>query len=186
MGGMIAQTLAAHYPDRVRTLTSMISTTGARRVGRIAPSTLRLMARRPPTDRDAAIEAAVRIWSHIASRGFEFDEQEVRAVAGDAFDRGFSPDGTARQLAAILKSGDRTAECRTISAPTLVIHGDRDLMVHPSGGRATARAIAGARLETITGMGHDLPVGAWPSLLELIADHAHNQTRPGALGVSAT
>jgi pimeloyl-ACP methyl ester carboxylesterase len=184
MGGMIAQTVAAHYPDRVRTLTSMVSTTGARRAGRPALSTVRLMARRPSTDRESAIAAAVRIWSHISSRGFPFNEHEVRAVAGEAFDRGASPDGSARQLAAILKSGDRTDECRKIAAPTLVIHGDRDVMVNPSGARATARTIPGARLETIAGMGHDLPVGAWPTVLDLIAEHAHAHDR--SLGPTIT
>jgi pimeloyl-ACP methyl ester carboxylesterase len=92
-----------------------------------------------------------------------------RTVIG--WDRDPTSAGTARQLAGIFRSGDRTAELRAIDVPTLVIHGDRDPMVHPSGGAATARAIPGARLETIAGMGHDLPAGVWNRLIDLITDH---------------
>jgi pimeloyl-ACP methyl ester carboxylesterase len=171
MGGMISQTLAAQYPQLVASMTSIMSTTGARRTGRPARTTLRFMLRAAPAEREPAIEQTIEILRHIASAGFPFDEDGVRALAGESFDRGRNPAGTARQLAAIIASGDRTAELRRIAAPTLVIHGDRDLMVHPSGARATAAAIPGARLETIAGLGHDLPVGAHPRLVELIADH---------------
>jgi pimeloyl-ACP methyl ester carboxylesterase len=172
MGGMIAQSVAAGYPDRVRTLTSIMSNTGARRIGRPALSTWLLMGGRPARNRAEAEAQAVRIFRHIGSHGFPFDEAEVRALAGLGWDRDPSPAGTARQLAAIFRSGDRTSRLRAVTAPTLVIHGDRDRMVHPTGGTATARAITGARLETITGMGHDLPKGAWPRLLDLIDSHA--------------
>ncbi|HEY0542442.1 MAG TPA: alpha/beta hydrolase [Actinoallomurus sp.] len=179
MGGMIAQTVAALSPGHVRTLTSIMSTTGARRIGRPALSTWRLMARRPPTTREAAVEQAVRMFAHIGSHGFPFDEPWVRERAGLAWDRDPSRGGVGRQLAAIICSGDRTEQLRAITAPTLVIHGDRDRMVAPTGGAATVRAITGARLETIRGMGHDLPEGAWPRLLDLIDDHAHRR-RPAA------
>lgn len=169
MGGMIGQTLAAQHPQRVLTLTSVMSTTGARRVGRPAPSTWRLMLGKPSKEREASIERAVVLWRHIGSHGFPFDEAEVRALAGLAWDRGHDPAGVARQLAAIIKSGDRTREVATIAAPTLIVHGDRDRMVAPTGGKATAAAIPGARHVTIAGMGHDLPQGAWPQLVELIA-----------------
>ncbi|SDZ42499.1 Pimeloyl-ACP methyl ester carboxylesterase [Micromonospora pattaloongensis] len=172
MGGMIAQTVTALYPERVRTLTSIMSTTGARRIGRPALSTWRLMAARPARSRQEAVDRTVRMFRHIGSHGFPFDEAWVSEQAGLAWDRDPSPAGTARQLAAIFRSGDRTPQVRTITAPTLVIHGDRDRMVHPTGGAATAAAIAGARLESIPGMGHDLPSGAWPVLLDLIDDHA--------------
>lgn len=181
MGGMIAQTVAAHYPGRVRTLTSIMSTTGAPRIGRPAPSTWRRMATaKTPRNRAEAVDAAVAIFRHIASRGFPFDEAWVREKAGIAWDRDPNPDGTPRQLAGIFASGDRTKELRQIDVPTLVIHGDRDRMVHPSGGAATARAIPGARLETIAGMGHDLPVGAWSHLVDLITDHVHTAPVSGA------
>jgi pimeloyl-ACP methyl ester carboxylesterase len=172
MGGMIAQLVAALHPPRVRTLTSIMSTTGARRVGRPALSTWRRMAARPPQTRRTAVDRAVRMFRHIGSHGFPFDEAWVREQAGRAWDRDASSAGARRQLAAILRSGDRTAQLRAITAATLVIHGDRDRMIHPTGAVATARAIAGARLETIRGMGHDLPEGAWPVLLDLIDAHA--------------
>ncbi len=172
MGGMIAQTVAALSPRRVRTLTSIMSTTGERRIGRPAPSTWLLMGGRPPRDRRTAADRAVRMFRHIGSHGFPFDEAWVREQAGIAWDRDPSPAGTARQLGAIFRSGDRSAQLRSITAPTLVIHGDRDRMVHPTGGAATTRAITDARLETVPGMGHDLPAGAWPVLLDLIDKHA--------------
>jgi pimeloyl-ACP methyl ester carboxylesterase len=186
MGGMIAQTLAAGSPERALTLTSMMSTTGARRVGRTALSTQSLMLRRPPRSRDAAADRLVAMMHHIGSRGFSFDEQQARAVALEAWDRsgGANTAGVLRQIAAIYKSGDRTAACSRISAPTLVIHGDRDRMVHPSGGRATAAAIRGARLETIAGLGHDLPADAWSQLVAAIVDHARQSRAAGKEAVA--
>jgi pimeloyl-ACP methyl ester carboxylesterase len=173
MGGMIAQTVAARYPGKARSLTSIMSTTGARRVGRPAPSTWLLMLARPPRDRAEFIDREVRIFRHIGSAGFPFDETWLRAIAAESWARDPSGGaaGTARQLAAIFKSGDRTAEVAAIAAPTLVIHGDHDRMVNPTGGARTAQTIPGARLETIEGMGHDLPRGAWPVLVDLIDAH---------------
>ncbi|GAA1896267.1 alpha/beta fold hydrolase [Asanoa iriomotensis] len=172
MGGMIAQTVAAHFPHRVRTLTSIMSTTGARFVGRPRLSTWRLMAAPPPRSRDEAVDRSVRLFRHIGSHGFPFDEPALRARAGAAWDRDHSAAGVGRQLAAIFASGDRTRELRQIRVPTLVVHGDRDRMVHPSGGRMTHRTIAGSRLVVIPGLGHDCPAGVWPTLADLIAGHA--------------
>jgi pimeloyl-ACP methyl ester carboxylesterase len=181
MGGMIAQALAAHYPDHVRSLVSIMSSTGGRRVGWAAPSTLRLMFGAPPRDRDQAAERAAVMFRHIGSRGFPFDEQFIRDRARRAYDRDpRAASGTGRQLGAIVKSGDRTAELARITAPTLVIHGDHDPMVHPSGGRATAAAIPNARLVTIEGMGHDLPVALYPRVVDLIAAHAEQADPAGA------
>jgi pimeloyl-ACP methyl ester carboxylesterase len=180
MGGMIAQTLATLCPQRVRTLVSIMSTTGARRIGRPALSTWLLLAATSPRTRAAAVAGSVRIFRHIGSHGFPFDEAWVREQAGLAWDRDPTSDGTRRQLAAIFRSGDRTAALRAITAPTLVIHGDRDRMVHPTGALATARAIPGARLETIHGLGHDLPRGAWPVLIDLIDEHARQARRTDA------
>ena len=181
MGGMIAQTVAAHFPGRVRTLTSIMSNTGAPRIGRPALSTWWLMATaRPPRNRVEAMDGAVKIFRHIGSHGYPFDEEWVREKAGVGWDRDPSSAGVTRQLAAIFASGNRTAELGEIEAPTLVIHGDRDRMVHPSGGAATARAIPGARFVTMPGMGHDLPVGAWERIVDLIAEHAAAPSRvPG-------
>jgi pimeloyl-ACP methyl ester carboxylesterase len=174
MGGMIGQLIAARYPSRVLTLTSLMSNTGARRAGRPRLSTYVRLYAPAKTSRDDCAEQWVAMMRHIGSRGFPFDEARARATALEAFDRGAgaNADGTARQLAAIWKSGDRTHELARIKAPTLVIHGDRDPMVAASGGRATARAIPGARLVTVRGMGHDLPAGACPQLVRAIADHA--------------
>jgi pimeloyl-ACP methyl ester carboxylesterase len=178
MGGMIAQTLAARRPERVRSIVSVMSTTGSRRAGWIAPSTLRLLFRPPARTREEAGERAASMFRHIGSQGFPFDEPDVRERAMRAFDRDpKGAAGTGRQMAAILKSGDRSRELGGITVPALVVHGDRDRMVHPSGARATAAAIPNARLETITGMGHDLPVGAWPQLIDLIAGHAAQADR---------
>ena len=177
MGAMIGQTLAARHPERVRTLTSIMSSTGAPRVGRPALSTLRRMATPAPSDPERWLERTVEMWRHIGSHGFPFDEVRVRAVARESWQRGGGAAlraGVGRQLAAILKSGDRTPELRHIGAPTLVIHGDRDRMVNPSGALATARAIPGALVHTIAGMGHDLPAGAWPQLIELITRHVQS------------
>ncbi|WP_410565543.1 alpha/beta fold hydrolase [Amycolatopsis sp. cmx-4-61] len=174
MGGMISQTTAALYPDRIRTLTSIMSTTGSRLLGRPALSTLRMMGGKPPKSREEAVESAVRMFRHIGSHGFPFDEAKVRELAGTGWDRDPTSGGVGRQLAAIMKSGNRTPLLRKITAPTLVIHGDRDRMVHPTGGVATARAIPGARRETVRGMGHDLPEGAWPTVLDLIDKHARS------------
>ncbi|WP_328402486.1 alpha/beta fold hydrolase [Nocardia sp. NBC_00403] len=172
LGGMIAQTVAARYPARVDSLTSIMSTTGAARLGRPAWSTWRLMFSRPARNRAEHIDQAVRIYRHISSTGYPFDESAVRAAAATTWDRDPAPaPGVGRQLAGILKSGDRTRELSAVTAPTLVLHGDRDLMVAPTGGTATANSIAGARLRTLPGMGHDLPAGVWPTLVDLLDDH---------------
>lgn len=174
MGGMIAQTLAARHASRVRSLTSIMSTVGGVRHGQPALSTYRWILSRPPATREQAADRFVQVMRHIGSVGFPFDADRTRQIALDGWDRagGDQVAGGARQLAAILKSGNRTRELAHVTAPTLVIHGDRDRMVHPSGGAATARAIRGARLETIEGMGHDLPTGAHERILRLIREHA--------------
>jgi pimeloyl-ACP methyl ester carboxylesterase len=177
LGGMVGQTLAARSPERVLTLTSIMSTTGARQVGQPALSTYARLLPRPPRSRRAAADRMVAVMRHIRSQGFPFDEPQVRAVALKAWDRGGGTNaaGILRQIAAIYKSGDRTYELQRITAPTLVIHGDRDRMVHPSGGWATAAAIPGARLQTIAGMGHDLPGRACAQLVDAIVGHARHE-----------
>jgi pimeloyl-ACP methyl ester carboxylesterase len=172
MGGMIAQTLAIRHPARVRSLASIMSTTGARRVGQPAWRVYPVLLRRAPAEREAYVELAVRVFDLIGSPGFPRDDDELRRLARRSHDRGVHSAGTARQLAAIVASGDRTAALRSVVAPTLVVHGLADPLVNRSGGRATARAILGARLLEIEGMGHDLPRGAWPQIIEGIADTA--------------
>lgn len=175
MGGMIAQTIAARYPERTRTLTSIFSTTGHPRVGQPANSTLLRLVRPPAKTRDQAIERHLGMMRHISTKALPLDEQRERTYAAEAWERGAGPKahlGVARQIGAILKSGDRTRELGKVTAPTLVIHGDTDRMVHPSGGKATVAAIPGARHETIVGMGHYLPEAALPRLVDLITGHA--------------
>lgn len=172
MGAMIAQTAAAQFPGRVSTLTSIMSTTGARGVGRPAASTwLRMATIRPPRTSRQAVESTLRMFRHIGSRDHHLDKTRLANYAEIAFARDRRQDGVRRQLAAIFRSGDRTDSLNHVVAPTLVIHGDHDVMVNPTGATATVEAIAGARLEIIAGMGHDLPQQIWDRLVFLIGDH---------------
>jgi pimeloyl-ACP methyl ester carboxylesterase len=173
MGGMIAQSLAARHPELVLSLTSIMSTTGNRWVGRPALRLLPMLAARPARSREAAIERVEKVFKAIGSRGLERDMDHLRDVAGRSYDRGRGDTrGQARQLAAIRASGDRTRELRRIKAPTQVIHGTGDPLIRRSGGRATARAIPGAELLEIEGMGHDLPRAAWPRMIDAIVANA--------------
>ena len=172
MGGMIVQTAAIERPERVRSLTSIMSTTGSRRVGHPSYKTFGLLLGQPPRQREAAIERVIKTFKVIGSPGYPFEEERVREIAGRSFDRGHSPAGVLRQLHAITASGDRTSRLRNLSLPALVIHGKRDILVNPSGGRATAKAIPGARLKMVDGMGHDLPRALWPTFAEEIATTA--------------
>jgi pimeloyl-ACP methyl ester carboxylesterase len=172
MGGMIAQVLAGRHPRRVRSLVSIMSTTGNRWKGQPAVRTYPFLLAKPPKTKEKSVKRLVRLFRIVGSPGFERDEDELRRQGALAWDRGPSAEGLGRQLAAIIASGDRTPDLRRITAPTLVIHGSRDRLVRPSGGRATARAIPGSRLLVIKGMGHDLPRGAWPQLIGAIAEHA--------------
>jgi pimeloyl-ACP methyl ester carboxylesterase len=178
MGGMIGQMLAAEHPEAVRSLTSIMSTTGSRWHGQPALSVYRYLLQPPPRDREGYIQRSAEVFGLVGSTGFDRDEQYIRERAGRSYDRGFDVRAGGRQLGAIVASGDRTKALRRIQAPTLVIHGTVDKMIRPSGGRATAKAIPGARLLMIDGMGHDLPRGAWPQLLDAIAEHARAATRP--------
>jgi pimeloyl-ACP methyl ester carboxylesterase len=172
MGGMIGQLMAARHPDRVRSLASIMSNTGHRWRGMPGLRIYPMFLRRPARDREGAIESAVEAFRLIGSPGFPFDEGELRSLAERSWDRGHDPAGTARQLAALLATGDRGAELRRIIAPTVVIHGTKDRMVPPSGARETAKAIPDSQLVWIEGMGHDLPRDAWPTILDAIATNA--------------
>jgi len=171
MGGMIAQTMAARHPDRVMSLASIMSNTGHRWKGMPGLRVYPIFMRRPADNREGAVESTVSTFRLIGSPAFPFEEDELRRVAQLSYERGYNPAGTARQLAAILAAGDRSPELRRITAPTVVIHGTRDRMVRPSGGRETARAIAGARLVEIEGMGHDLPPGVWDRIIDAVVSN---------------
>ena len=176
MGGMIAQSLAAAHPERVQTLTSLISTTGQWRIGQPAWSTKARLARPPARTREASVRRHLQLTAHLAGVEYPPDgawETEYALAAWDraAEVRDRAGAAGARQIQAIQASGDRTEQLRRITAPTLVIHGDRDLIVHPSGGQATADAIPGARYVTIPGMGHHLAPGLLDRLVELVTEH---------------
>jgi pimeloyl-ACP methyl ester carboxylesterase len=180
MGGMIAQTMAIQRPERVLSLTSIMSTTGSRRVGMPKLRVWGVLLRRAPRDRDTAVEYFVGVFRQIGSKGFPADEDRVRELAGQAYDRGHSPAGTGRQLAAILASGDRTPRLRELRMPALVFHGTTDPLVPVRGGRATAAAIPDARLIVVPGMGHDLPRQVWPRLVDAVAENAARAPAPQA------
>lgn len=171
MGGAIAQTMAIEYPHRVRSLTSMMSTTGNVSVGQPSPEVLREIFSGPPAiTRDDVIQQALRAFRAVGSSGYPRDENEIAARAGRAYDRTHDPAGVARQAVATVASGDRTERLRHLRVPALVIHGLADPMCDASGGRATAEAIPGAELVLIEGMGHDLPRALRTPLATRIAE----------------
>jgi pimeloyl-ACP methyl ester carboxylesterase len=170
MGGMIAQTAAIEHPGRVRSLTSIMSTTGDPSVGQSTREAMAALLSAPAATRDAAIDRTVSILRVIGSPGFELDEQDIRWRTGLAFDRAHDPVGVTRQLAGIAASGDRTVALRSLAVPTLVLHGEDDPLVNVSGGRATARAIPGAELVVFDGMGHHLPRELWGEMARLIGE----------------
>ncbi|MBV8998297.1 MAG: alpha/beta hydrolase [Solirubrobacterales bacterium] len=182
MGGMIAQTLAAEHPEAVRSLVSIMSNTGNRVKGQPAFGVYRYLLHRAPDEREAYIEYTTRMFEAIGSRGLPFDRERVRDMVARSYDRGHDPAGPGRQLGAIIASGNRTAQLRTIRTPTLVIHGSKDRLVARSGGVDTARTIPGARLMIVRGMGHDLPEAAWPQLEDAIAGHARAADRAATAG----
>jgi pimeloyl-ACP methyl ester carboxylesterase len=171
MGGMIAQAIAVEHPRRIRSLTSIMSSTGARTVGQPTQAAMTALLSPPGRTREEAVERTLSVVRVIRSPGFPTDEAEVRRRTELAYDRGYDPVGVARQLVAIAASGDRTAALRSVAVPTLVLHGAADPLVDPSGGHATARAIPGAELVVLDGMGHDVPVALWGEIARRIADH---------------
>jgi len=170
MGGTIAQTIAIEHPHRVRSLSSMMATTGDPSVGQPHAEVMRVFAGPPPTSRDEIVQRTLEVFRVAGSPGFPLELEVVADRAGRAFDRAFDPPGMARQAIAVLASGDRTPRLRSIDVPTLVIHGADDRLFDVSGGRATAAAILGAELLVIDGMGHDLPRALWPQLATKIAE----------------
>jgi len=190
MGGMIAQNVAARHPARVASLTSIMASTGnpSLRVALGKPRALRAILARPlqGADADALVEHYARVYGVIGSPGFAHDPDLLRHHLRRIVERGFHPAGTARQLLAILASGDRRALLRTIVVPTLVVHGSDDPLLPLAAGRDTARQIAGSELEVVAGMGHDLPPGVQRILVERIVRHCRaTEARGGGSGVAA-
>jgi pimeloyl-ACP methyl ester carboxylesterase len=173
LGGMIAQLLATRHPARVRSLASIMSTTGDRAVGRPSGEAASVLLSAMPAEREAFIEQVVANARAIsAGTAFPFDEEAVRRGAARGYDRAYHPKGTGRQFAAILAAGDRTAALGQIRVPTVVVHGDEDQVIGISGGEATAAAIPGARLLVVPGLGHELPPGFWPALADALVENA--------------
>ncbi len=166
MGGMIVQTIAIEHPDRVLSLTSIMSTTGHTEVGQPDPEAMLALMSPVPEGRSAAIDATVNT-SRLIS-GDLFDEVESRRLATESYDRCFHPAGTVFQIAAIAASGDRTTALAQLDVPTLVIHGRQDPLIALSGGEATAKAVPGADLLVFGLMGHDLPRRYWPQVADAI------------------
>ncbi len=172
MGGMIAQTLAIAHPARVRSLCSIMSTTGADDVGRPKPEAMAVVMDRPPADRAGYVAFELANAEIIGSHGALVDEAWRRGRFERFYDRGLDPAGTARQMMAMVASGSRSAALGSVRAPTLVIHGDVDALVPLDGGEATARAIPGAELLVIPDMGHEVPPRAQAEVVATIVAHA--------------
>jgi pimeloyl-ACP methyl ester carboxylesterase len=172
MGGMIAQTLAIHRPARVLSLTSIYSTTGNPRLPQPKPEVMKAMLAPPPAERSKNIDFMTAFFKIITGPGFPFEEEWTKRTMAASYDRCFYPQGTARQIFAIMTQQDRTSALASLKIPTLVIHGTDDPLVPPEAGRQTANAIPGAELLLIEGMGHDIPHGGpWPQIVEALAAH---------------
>lgn len=173
MGGFIAQTLAISHPEKVSSLTLIMTTTGSLRVGKPKMALMaRLLRPKGPMERQGAMDAIVSTFRVIGSRGYALDEDYLRDLSGRSYDRSHDPAGYQRQLAACVVQPNRTRQLRALYVPTVVIHGLADPLVSPSGGLALARAIPGANFVGLGGMGHDLPRPLWPRFVGEILDVA--------------
>jgi pimeloyl-ACP methyl ester carboxylesterase len=181
MGGMIAQTMAIRRPERVLSLASIMSTTGNRRAGLPRLKALGLVLRRAPSDRETYAEYVLGTFRIIGSPGFDRDDELMRDLGRRSYDRGVDRGGPARQVVAIQASGDRTRSLAGVTSPTVVIHGREDPLVPVRAGRATARAIPGAELIVIEGMGHDLPRQLWPRIVDAVVRNTERAPEPAAL-----
>jgi pimeloyl-ACP methyl ester carboxylesterase len=177
LGGFIAQTLAIEHPGRVTTLCSIMSSTGDPSVGRGSKEARALLYLPAPKSREEVIERALESLRVYGSKGLAIDWEHARRRAELNYDRCHCPEGRARQMLASMKSGDRTEKLRALDLPTLVIHGTDDALIDPSGGSATAAAIAGARLLLVQGMGHDMPKAAWAEIVDAIVDNVARARR---------
>jgi pimeloyl-ACP methyl ester carboxylesterase len=172
MGGAIAQEIAILFPSRVRSMTSIMSSTGDPKLPGPKPRALAVLAKKVPLDREGYIREYVHTWSVLAGDHFPFNAERTARQGAASYDRGINPPGVARQLLAIIASGNRRKALRSVKVPTLVIHGTADPLVPDDGGRDTAATIPGARLLLIEGMGHSFPREVWPRIIDAIAAHA--------------
>lgn len=172
MGGAIAQLIAVHHRPRLRTLTSIMATSGAPGLPPPTPEAMAVLFTPTPTERSAYIERYIRTWKVLRGPGFPLDEARDPERASQLHARGLNPPGVARQLAAIIASGSRKKQLASLLVPTLVIHGDADPLVPVECGIDVAHTVPGAKLMVIEGMGHALPIPMWPRLVDAIAEHA--------------
>ncbi len=177
MGGMIVQTMALDNPSRVRSLTSIMSTTGRRSVGWQDPRLAPMLLAKRRRNKEAYVETSAKLWKMIGSPLYPDTTESVRERAAETFDRGVNPAGVMRQMLAILAQPDRSRHLRSLRIPTLVIHGLNDRMVHVSGGRATSHAIPGSELLLVPGMGHDLPIALHETFVDAIRRNADRPAR---------
>lgn len=180
MGGMIAQEVAISFPQRVRSLTSIMSTTGNPKIPPPSREAAAMLMAPPPNTREEYLERFGKTWKVLRVGSFPEDEAMDRSRAERCFERGLSPAGVGRQLRAILASGSRKERLHSVTTPTLVIHGTVDPLVRPEGGKDTAASIPGAKLLMVEGMGHALPIPMWPQIIGAIAEHAHGATKKAA------
>jgi pimeloyl-ACP methyl ester carboxylesterase len=173
MGGMIAQEIAISFPQRVRSLTSIMSTTGNPKLPQPTREAAAMLMAPPPASREEFLDRFAKTWKVLRVGSFPEDEALDRARGERIFERGLNPAGVGRQLRAVLASGSRKERLRAVKAPTLVIHGTVDPLVRPEGGKDTAASIPGAKLMMIEGMGHAVPIRFWPDIIDAIDKHAH-------------
>ncbi|HEY2210636.1 MAG TPA: alpha/beta hydrolase [Bradyrhizobium sp.] len=180
MGGMIAQEIAISFPQRVRSLTSIMSTTGNPKVPAPTPEAAAMLMAPPPATKEEYLARFAQTWKVLRVGSFPQDEALDRSRAERTYERGLNPAGVGRQLRAILASGSRKQRLASVKAPTLVIHGTVDPLVRPEGGKDTAASISGAKLLMIEGMGHALPIPMWPQIIDAIDKHAHGAAAKAA------
>jgi len=178
MGGMIVQRLAIDHPDRLLSMTSVMSRTGEAEYGQSSPEALAALVAPPATSRDEYLDRMVAAHHIYGSKPEWVVDEDVRARAAAAYDRCYCPAGMGRQMGAVMADGSRADALRSVTVPTLVIHGSRDTLIDPSGGRRTAELIPGARYEEIAGMGHDYPPPVWDTWVRLWADFARSHRPP--------
>ena len=180
MGGMIAQEIAISFPQRIRSLTSIMSTTGNPKVPPPTKEAGAMLMAPPPTTKEEYFARFAQTWKILRVGSFPEDEALDPSRAARIFSRGLNPAGVGRQLRAILASGSRKQRLRSVTAPTLVIHGTVDPLVRPEGGIDTAASIPGAKLLMIEGMGHAIPIPMWPQIIDAIDKHAHGAAAKAA------
>jgi pimeloyl-ACP methyl ester carboxylesterase len=171
MGGMIAQSIAIHYPERVRTLTSIMSSTGNPDLPQPSQEGIQVLLAPPATNRTEYINNQIESAKVLHGPVYQLDEEYVRNYAEISFDRCYNPSGFARQLGAVIASGSRHEDLKNVKIPTLVIHGDADPLVPVEGGKDTAKSVPGAELIIIEGMGHSFPIEKVPQILQAILRH---------------